>query len=72
MDPRPRDCTDRPYMPQGSDEELFSIIQDGGAAVGKSPAMMAFEEALSDDDIQRGHRSPAPPLLPLRPTYPPR
>jgi hypothetical protein len=35
-----------------TDGDLLKIIKHGGAAVGKSPAMMAFEEALSDDDIR--------------------
>lgn len=52
MDPRPRDLTDRMYMSQISDEELLAVIKEGGAAFGKSPAMMAFKGALSDDDIR--------------------
>jgi cytochrome c553 len=52
MDPRPRDLTDQAYMRAISDGELLTVIKEGGAAVGKSPAMMAFKEALSDDDIR--------------------
>lgn len=51
MNPRPRDLTDRAYMSTVSDEDLLNVIKGGGPAVGKSPAMMAFKEALSDDDI---------------------
>jgi mono/diheme cytochrome c family protein len=51
MNPRPRDLTDRLYMATVSDEELLNVIKHGGAAVGKSPAMMAFKDALGDDDI---------------------
>jgi cytochrome c oxidase cbb3-type subunit 3 len=51
MDPRPRDLTDQAYMGKISDGELLAVIKEGGGAVGKSPAMMAFKEALSNDDI---------------------
>jgi cytochrome c oxidase cbb3-type subunit 3 len=51
MNPRPRDLTDRMYMSTVSDENMLAVIKHGGAAVGKSPAMMAFKEALSDDEI---------------------
>jgi cytochrome c553 len=51
MDPRPRDLTDRTYMATVSDDDLLNVIKYGGAAVSKSPAMMAFKDALSDDDI---------------------
>jgi mono/diheme cytochrome c family protein len=51
MNPRPRDLTDRSYMATVSDEDLLNVIKHGGAAVGKSPAMMAFKDALGDDDI---------------------
>lgn len=51
MSPRPWGLTDRAYMSTVSDEDLLTVVEDGGPAVGKSPAMMAFKEALSDDDI---------------------
>jgi mono/diheme cytochrome c family protein len=52
MDPRPRDLTDRQYMSGVSDEALLNVITHGGASAGKSPAMMAFKDVLSDDDIR--------------------
>lgn len=52
MNPRPRDLTDRAYMSGVSDEELLNVIKHGGSGVGKSPAMMAFKEVLSDEDIR--------------------
>jgi cytochrome c553 len=52
MNPRPRDLTERTYMASITDEDLLNVIKHGGAAVGKSPAMMAFKEALSDDEIR--------------------
>jgi cytochrome c oxidase cbb3-type subunit 3 len=52
MNPRPRDLTDRTYMSGISDEDLLNVIKQGGAGVGKSPAMMAFKDVLSDEDIR--------------------
>jgi mono/diheme cytochrome c family protein len=51
MNPRPRDLTDRAYMSTVSDAQLLTVIKHGGPSVGKSPAMMAFKDVLSDDDI---------------------
>lgn len=52
MNPRPRDLTDHAYMSTVSDEWLLTVIKHGGGSVGKSPAMMAFKDVLSDDDIR--------------------
>jgi mono/diheme cytochrome c family protein len=52
MNPRPRDLTDRTYMSTVSDEWLLTVIKHGGGSVCKSPAMMAFKDVLSDDDIR--------------------
>jgi cytochrome c oxidase cbb3-type subunit III len=52
MDPRPRDLTDHAYMSKVSDDDLLAVIKGGGAVVGKSPAMMAFKDTLSDDEIR--------------------
>jgi mono/diheme cytochrome c family protein len=38
-------------MDQLSDEYLFTVIQKGGAAVGKNAAMPAWSTRLGDDDI---------------------
>jgi hypothetical protein len=35
-----------------SDEQLLTVIKYGGPSIGKSPAMMAFKDVLSDDDIR--------------------
>jgi cytochrome c oxidase cbb3-type subunit III len=52
MNPRPRDLTDRASMSRVSDQELLNTIKNGGASVGKSPAMMAFKDVLTDDDVR--------------------
>jgi mono/diheme cytochrome c family protein len=35
-----------------SNEHLFKVIKEGGAAVGKSPLMAPWGGALSDDQIR--------------------
>jgi mono/diheme cytochrome c family protein len=39
-------------MDELSDEYLFTVIQKGGAAVGKNAAMPAWSAQLGDDDIR--------------------
>ncbi len=48
----PRDLTEKAYMATRSDDDLLTIVQKGGAAVGKSPMMPPWSPALKDDDIQ--------------------
>ncbi|MEQ9618944.1 MAG: c-type cytochrome [Deltaproteobacteria bacterium] len=52
LDPKPRDLTDASYVSTLSNEHLFKVISGGGLAVGKSAAMPAWSNSLSDDDIQ--------------------
>jgi mono/diheme cytochrome c family protein len=42
----------KPLMDELSDEYLFTVIQKGGAAVGKNAAMPAWSAQLGDDDIR--------------------
>jgi hypothetical protein len=39
------------YMATVPDEDVLKVIKRGAAAIGKSPVIMAFGEALSGDDI---------------------
>jgi mono/diheme cytochrome c family protein len=48
---RPGDLTDRRAMVQLSDDYIFSLIKNGGAAIGK-PGMPAFGYHLSDPEIR--------------------
>ena len=48
---RPGDLTDRRVMAQLSDDYIFSLIKNGGAAIGK-PGMPAFGYHLSDPEIR--------------------
>ena len=51
LNPKPRDHTDGAYMNALSNEHLFKVIKQGGAAVGKSP-LMPPQSDLSDQQIQ--------------------
>jgi mono/diheme cytochrome c family protein len=48
---RPGDLTDRRAMAQLSDDHIFNLIKNGGAAIGK-PGMPAFGYHLSDPEIR--------------------
>ena len=43
--------SDHRYMATVPDEDLLKVIKRGEAAIGESPVIMAFGEALSGDDI---------------------
>lgn len=51
LNPKPRDHTDAKYMSSISDEYMFKVISQGGAAVGKSQLMPAWGGTLSEQDI---------------------
>lgn len=51
LKPKPRDFTDKNYMDKLSDEHLFKVISEGGAAVGKSPLMPAWKTSIKKEDI---------------------
>jgi len=52
LSPKPRNLTENPYVPGLTDQYLFDLIQKGGAAVGKSPLMPPWGQALKDQDIR--------------------
>jgi mono/diheme cytochrome c family protein len=52
LNPKPRDHTDRQYMSSLSDDQLFKVIKEGGASVGKSPIMPPWGPSLKDDQIK--------------------
>jgi hypothetical protein len=39
LNPKPRDYTNKEVMSKLSDDDLFNVIKNGGASVGKSPLM---------------------------------
>jgi mono/diheme cytochrome c family protein len=52
LNPRPAHHNDGNYMNALSNDHLFKTIKEGGAAVGKSPAMAPWGGALSDAQIR--------------------
>jgi mono/diheme cytochrome c family protein len=51
LNPKPRDHTNGEYMNKLSNEHLAKVIEQGGAAVGKSP-LMPPQTDLSDQQVQ--------------------
>src|SRR5262249_14964718 len=47
----PRNLADQAYMGMRSDQQLFDVINQGGAVAGLSPIMMAFGSQLSEQQI---------------------
>jgi mono/diheme cytochrome c family protein len=52
LNPKPKDLTDKAYVAGLKDDYLFTLIQKGGAAVGKSPLVPAFGAQLKEGDIK--------------------
>jgi mono/diheme cytochrome c family protein len=52
LNPRPAKHSDAAYMKSLSDEHLFTVIQKGGAAVGKSPLMAPWGGTLNEAQIR--------------------
>ncbi len=51
LDPKPANFTDPAFWETRTDEEIFKAIKEGGAAVGRSPLMVAWGATYSDDQI---------------------
>lgn len=49
LNPKPRNFTDKALMATIPDKQVFTAIKEGGAAVGKSPLMVAWGPILGDD-----------------------
>jgi len=50
LNPKPRALTDKAYMDTLSDKHVFTVIKEGGAAVGKSAMMTAWGAVLKTDE----------------------
>lgn len=51
LDPKPRNFTDGTWQASVDDEHIAKIIQFGGAAVGKSPAMPGNPDLMSKPEV---------------------
>ncbi|MBI2370602.1 MAG: cytochrome c [Deltaproteobacteria bacterium] len=49
---KPQDFTDASALGKATDQDLFNVIKNGGAVVGKSKFMVPFGSKLSDADIR--------------------
>lgn len=49
--PRPRDLTNHAYMTSRTDFDLYHVISQGGAVMGRSAAMPAWEHVLTPQDM---------------------
>lgn len=52
LNPKPRDHTDKESMSKLSDDDIFKVIKNGGASIGKSPLMPPWGASLKDEQIQ--------------------
>ncbi len=51
LNPKPRDLSSAEYVSSLSDDHIFKVVKEGGAAAGMSPLMPAWGGVLSDDQI---------------------
>ena len=49
LNPKPADFTDPARAASATDEYIYKMVKDGGAANGKSPLMVAWGPVLGDD-----------------------
>jgi mono/diheme cytochrome c family protein len=52
LNPRPANHADAAYMGTLSDEQLYKVISQGGASVGKSPLMAPWGGVVNDEGIR--------------------
>jgi mono/diheme cytochrome c family protein len=53
LNPKPANFTDKVRAAAGTDEYIYKMVKNGGAANGKSPYMVAWGETLGDDQKVR-------------------
>jgi cytochrome c553 len=51
LDPRPASFADAEFWETRDDEHIFTVIKEGGAAVGRSPLMVGWGASYDDDQI---------------------
>jgi cytochrome c553 len=52
LDPRPASFSSPEFWETRDDEHIFTVIKEGGAAVGRSPLMVAWGASFTDDQIR--------------------
>lgn len=51
LNPKPANFTDAAHAATVTDEYIYNMIKEGGAANGKSPLMAGWKAALKDDEL---------------------
>lgn len=51
LDPRPASFADAAFWETRDDQHIFTVIKEGGAAVGRSPLMVGWGAMYNDDQI---------------------
>ena len=52
LDPRPASFATAEFWETRDDDHLFTVIKEGGAAVGRSPLMVGWGISYSDEEIR--------------------
>lgn len=52
LTPKPTNFTDAANAARLTDEYTYKVIKEGGAAVGKSPLMVAWGATMKDDELR--------------------
>jgi cytochrome c553 len=52
LDPKPTNFTDPANSARLTDEWVYKMVKDGGAANGRSPLMVAWNASLNDEQIR--------------------
>ena len=52
LKPSPRNLTDKNWQKETSDEKIYKVIKEGGAAVGLSATMAPWGGVLSEDQLR--------------------
>lgn len=52
LNPHPTNFTDPANAERLTDEYVYKVIKEGGAAVGRSPLMIAWGSSLKDDQLR--------------------
>ncbi len=52
LTPKPTNFTDAANADRLTDEYVYKVIKDGGAANGKSPLMVAWGASMKDDELR--------------------
>ena len=52
LDPKPRKFSDKALMDTIPDKQIFTVVKEGGAAIGKSMFMVSWKAVLNDEQIK--------------------